>query len=157
MTRRDLFTVLFTLLFAAGLGFGLSSCSKPLTVEQRIIADIRQMEAEIEEGERAAFLGHFSEDFEGQGGVINRDRVTAMVIFQLNRYKNLQAQLFPIRVKETGEATAQADFRALVTGGQGLLPENGQVFDFVTRWRLVDDEWFIYAAEWGPVPLDEVL
>lgn len=153
MTRVFLWSVLLI----AGLGAGLASCSKPLTTEQRIIADIRQMEAEIEDGERAAFLDHFTEDFEGQGGVVNHDRVKAMVIFQLNRYENLQAQLFPFRVTQTGEFTAQAAFRALVTGGDGLIPKNGQVFDFVTQWRLVDNDWLLYAADWTPVALDEVL
>ncbi len=136
---------------------GLGACSKPLTVEQRIIATIREMEAKIEDAERGAFMTHFAQDFEGQGGLVNRDRVRAMVIFQLNRYKNLQAQLLPIRVSEVSDTTASAAFSALVTGGKGLLPESGQVFNFETRWRLDDDEWLLYSASWDPVTLDEAL
>jgi hypothetical protein len=136
---------------------GLSACSQPLTVEQRIIASIRTMEAKIEAGERRPFMEHIAEDFTGQGGLMTRDQVRAMVIFQLNRHKRLQAQLFPIHVTESAGNTAVASFRALVTGGPKWIPESGQVFDFETHWRLVDDEWYLYAANWTPVVLDEVL
>ncbi len=134
----------------------LTGCEKPLTVEQRVIAAIRDMEASIEAGERRNFMAHFAEDFTGQGGM-NRDQARALVVFQLNRYKNLQAQLFPIRVVERDENTATAGFRALVTGGPGWIPENGQLFDFDTRWVLVDDEWLLQSATWTPVRLEEAL
>ena len=136
---------------------GLSACSQPLTLEQQIIAAIREMETKIEAGERRRFLAHLAEDFTGQNGAMTREQVRAMVVFQLNRHKRLQAQLFPIHVAESGANTATADFRALVTGGPNWIPENGQVFDFETHWRLVDDEWYLYAASWTPVALDEVL
>jgi len=135
----------------------LASCGKQLTVEQQIIATIREMEASIEAGERRSFMGYISEDFSGQGGSLNREQVRALLIMQLNRYQGLQGQLFPIQVDETGEGTASASFRALVTGGPNWIPESGQVFDFETRWRKVDGEWMLQAADWDPVALDEVL
>jgi len=135
----------------------LSACGKQLTVEQQIIATIREMEARIEDGERRPFMEHISEDFSGQGGRMNREQVRALMIMQLNRYQRLQAQLFPIRVEDTGGDTAAANFRALVTGGPNWIPENGQVFEFDTRWRRVDGEWLLTAADWSPVPLEEVL
>ena len=134
---------------------GLASCDKPLTVEQRIIATIRNMEAQIEEGERAAFMKHIAPDFTAQNDAMNRDQVRAFVIFQMNRHKNLSAQLFPIRVTGAGDS-ATAHFKALVTGGPGLLPESGQVFEFETHWRLVDDEWLLQTANWSPNIFDDV-
>ena len=136
---------------------GLSACSQPLTVEQRIIATIREMEAKVENGERRPFMEHIAEDFTGQGGALTREQTRAMFIYQLNRHERLHAQLFPIHVTESSENTATADFRALVTGGPNWIPESGQVFDFETHWRLVDDEWYLYAASWTPVALEEAL
>ena len=136
---------------------GLSACNQPLTVEQRIIATIREMEAKVEAGERRPFMEHIAEDFAGQGGALTREQTRAMFIYQLNRHQRLQAQLFPIHVTELSENTATADFRALVTGGPNWIPESGQVFDFETHWRLVDDEWYLYAASWTPVVLEEAL
>jgi len=152
MTRlRVLLPVTLALLGA------LASCGKQLTVEQQIIATIREMEARIEAGERRPFMEHISEDFSGQGGSMNREQVRALMIMQLNRYQRLQGQLLPIQVEDTGEDTASANFRALVTGGPNWIPESGQVFEFDTRWRKVDGDWLLTAADWDPVPLDEVL
>lgn len=135
----------------------LAACGQQQSVEQQVIATIRQMEEKIEAGQRLAFMEHVDEAFSGQQGSMNRDQVRALVIFQLNRYKELQAQLFPISVTGTGPDTAIAEFRALVTGGPGWLPDSGQVYDFQTSWRQDGGDWLLVAADWKPVPLDEVL
>jgi hypothetical protein len=132
---------------------GLPGCGGELTVEQQVIATIRDMEASIEAGERRAFMAHLSEDFSGQNGSLNRDQVRALLVMQLNRYQRLQGQLFPIQVVETGAGAASASFRALVTGGPSWIPESGQVFQFETHWRRVDGEWLLHAADWTPEPL----
>ena len=147
---RRLPAILFALL-------ALNGCSQPLTVEQQVINTIREMESRIESGERRAFMAYIAEDFSGRDGGMNREAVRALVVFQLNRYERLQARLFPITVVETGPDTAEAGFRALVTGGPQWIPEAGQVYDFETRWRLDGDDWLLTAADWDPVPLDEVL
>jgi hypothetical protein len=144
--------LLFVLLLAA-----LAACDKPLTVEQRIIGTIRDMEATIEAGERRAFMKHIAEEFTGQHEAMTKDQVQALVLFQLNRHQRLQAQLFPIHVTESGENSASAVFRALVTGGPNWIPESGQVFDFDTRWLLVDNEWMLLSASWTPTVLDDAL
>lgn len=152
MNRSRWFTGLMILALA-----GLSGCGENLTVEQQVIVTIREMESKIEAGERRAFMQHIADDFQAQGGSMNREQLRAFVVFQLNRHQRLQAQLFPIKVSETGEATAQATFRALVTGGPNWIPDSGQVFDFTTGWRLVDDEWLLTSARWDPVPLEDAL
>ena len=144
-------------LLPALLVLALCACDQPLTVEQQVIATIRQMEEKIEAGERRNFMEYIAEDFMGQNEAMTRDQVRALVVFQLNRNKRLSAQLFPIRVEETSEGLASANFKALVTGGPGWIPERGQVYDFDTQWRYEDDEWLLYRANWKPVPLDETL
>lgn len=134
-----------------------SACSRPLTVEQQIIAAIREMETRIENGEPRQFIGHVSENFSGQNGQLNRQQLRGLVIYQLNRHQRLHAQLFPISVNETGEETASAKFRALITGGPGWIPDQGQLYDFETLWRYQGGEWKLTSANWNPVPLDEVL
>jgi len=135
----------------------LSACGQQLTVEQQIIAAIREMEARIEAGERRAFMEYISDDFSGQGGRMNREQVRVLMVMQLNRYQRLQGQLLPIQVEDYGDGTAAANFKALVTGGPNWIPESGQVFEFDTRWRKDGSEWLLTAADWNPVPLEEVL
>jgi hypothetical protein len=141
---RALLPLLCVLALTAG-------CGAELTVEQQVIATIREMEARIEAGERRPFMDYVAEDFSGQGGSLNREQLRALLIMQLNRYQRLQGQLLPIQVEETGEGTATARFRALVTGGPGWIPESGQLFEFHTAWRRVDGEWQVAAANWEPV------
>jgi len=145
------------LLVAVLLMAAFSACSPPLTVSQQVIAAIREMETRIENGERRQFIKHVSEDFSGQNGQLNRQQLMGLVIYQLNRHQRLHAQLFPISVNETGEQTASAKFRALITGGRGWIPDQGQVYDFETLWRYQDGEWKLTSANWNPVPLDEIL
>ena len=147
-----------TLLLTFLLSVALSACSPPPTVSQQIIAAIQEMEARIESGERRPFMKHVAEDFTGQKGQLDRQQLRALVIYQLNRHQRLHAQLFPISVnetgEETGEETASAKFRALITGGPGWIPDQGQLYDFETLWRYEDGEWKLSSANWNPVRLD---
>ncbi|MBT8040558.1 MAG: hypothetical protein HKO85_10135 [Xanthomonadales bacterium] len=134
-----------------------AACSPPLTVSQQIIHAIREMEARIEAGERREFMEFIADDFSAQNERMNRDQVRALVVFQLRRYERLNGQLFPISVTETAPDTAEARFRALITGGPGWIPDSGQVYDFETWWRFEDGDWLLTSANWDEVPLDEVL
>jgi len=145
------------LILAALLIAAFSACSPPLTVSQQVIAAIREMETRIEKGERRQFIRHVSEDFSGQNGQLNRQELQRLVIYQLNRHQRLHAQLFPISVNETGAETASAKFRALITGGPGWIPDQGQLYDFETLWRYQGGEWKLTSANWKPVPLEKVL
>jgi len=137
--------------------FLLTGCDQALTVPQQVIAVIRDMQSRVEAGERRPFMQHVAADFSGQGGQMNRDQLNALVLYNLRRYDRLQAQLMPIQVVETGPDRAQASFRALLTGGPGWLPENGQVFNIETRWVRQDTEWLLLSADWNPVRLEDVL
>ena len=141
-------------LFAVLLIAAFSACSPPLTVSQKVIAAIREMETQIENGERRSFISHVAEDFNGQNGQLNRQELQRLVIYQLNRHQRLHAQLFPISVIETSEESASATFRALITGGPGWIPDQGQLYDFETFWRYQDGEWKLTSANWNPVRLD---
>jgi len=145
------------LLLVALLSAGLHNCSKPLTVEQQVIAMIREMETRIEAGERRPFMSHITEDFNGQNGLLNRAELQRFVLLQLNRHQRLHAQLMPIHVSETGDGTAAANFKALITGGPNWIPDSGQIYEFETHWIKQDDEWMLQRANWTPTPLEKVL
>lgn len=46
-----------------------------------------------------------------------------------------------------------AHFRILVTGGAGLLPESGQLYEVETGWIRDGGDWLLDKAEWQPVQL----
>ncbi len=152
MIRRLRSSLALTLALAAA-----SACSEHLTVEQQVIVTIREMEQMVEAGERRPFMEFLSPDFTAQDGAMNREQVRALFVYQLNRHKRLRAQLFPVSVVETGENRAAANFRALVTGGPGWVPESGQLFEFDTTWERVDGDWLLKSANWDPVRLEDAL
>jgi len=133
------------------LALCLGACSHGPSAEEQIRAVIGQLEAHGEQGERRAFMALVAEDFSAQQGSLSRDEFRALLIIQWNRYRRLSAQLGPISVQVSSGTEAQARFQALITGGPGLIPENGQLYDIHTRWRKVNDEWLLAGADWKPV------
>jgi hypothetical protein len=130
------------------------ACSQPLSVEQQVIAAIRDMESSIESGERRPFIAHIDKNFTGQDAVMTRDQLNALILYQLNRHERVQAQFMPIHITPTQPGEAEAHFDVLLTGGPGWLPDSGQVFSFVTRWHQEGDEWLLRSAHWKPVTID---
>jgi hypothetical protein len=137
------------------LGLLLVACGNELSVEQQIIATLRNMEYAAEEGEHFEFMGYLADSFSGQQGSMDRREFHRFMIFQINRNRRLQAQFFPIYVQEAGIDQATAQFKILVTGGAGLLPERGQLFAVETHWRRLDGDWMLDEANWEAVNLPD--
>lgn len=131
----------------------LVGCGEELSVDQQIIATLRNMEYAAEQGEHFEFMNYVAESFSGQQGAMDRREFHRFMIFQINQNRRLQAQFFPIFVKEGIENHATAHFRILVTGGGGLLPERGQLFEVDTDWIRPDGEWLLDSAVWKAVQL----
>ena len=160
--RRALLTALQSgLLLASLLALLLSlllvACADKLSVDQQIIATLRNMEYAAEEGEHFEFMAYVADSFSAQQGSMDRRGFHRFMIFQINQNRRLQAQFFPIYVQETGENQASAHFRLLVTGGGGLLPDRGQLFAVETRWLREGGDWLLENAEWKAVQLPDSL
>ena len=128
----------------------LCACAEEGSIEEQIKAKIAEMEEQAESGERREFMKNVSEDFVGQDGM-TREEFRGFFIMQLNRYQALRANIGAIAVEHREGDQARAEFRALVTGGRGLIPENGRVYDFVTLWVREDGDWLLDGARWEPV------
>jgi hypothetical protein len=128
----------------------LAACGDAPTVEQQVIGTILEMEQAAEEGQRAQFMAMVHRDFRGQKGTLDRDSFRLYMIMQWNEHQRLYAQLFPIRVTELGEGQAGARFRALITGGRGLLPDSGELYEISTVWIESGGDWMLLEADWTP-------
>ena len=129
---------------------GLGGCASELSLEQQIVATLESMEAQVEAGERRAFMGSVATDFRGQGGELNHDQLNGLLLYQLRRYQRVHAQLLAVSVQPAGLDEASASFQVLLTGGDGLLPENGQLYQVSSLWRFHDDKWLLQSAQWEP-------
>jgi hypothetical protein len=134
----------------------LVACGESLSVEQKIIETLQTMELTAEAGEHFKFMGHITDSFQAQQGSMDRRGFHRFMIFQINQNRRLQATFFPIYVRESGENMASAHFRLLVTGGGGLLPENGQFFEVETQWLLQGGDWMLDEANWEIAQLPDL-
>lgn len=134
----------------AWLAACLAACGAGDSTEERIRTLIGELETHAEAGDRRAFMAHLAPDFLGQNGMTHEE-FRAYFILQLNRYRRLRATLMPISVEHAGGERARAEFRALVTGGPGLLPEQGQLYDVTTLWVRRDGDWLLHQATWEAV------
>ncbi len=129
----------------------MGGCSSEVTLEQQIIATIRNMEAHIEAGERREFMDFVAKDFYGQGGEFKHDQLNAMLLYQLRRHKRVHAQILPITVQAAGVDEAEARFQILLTGGEGWMPDTGQLYEVTSLWQMQEGEWRLRSAQWRPV------
>jgi hypothetical protein len=130
---------------------GLVACGPKSTVEEQIEANIAAMEAAGEAGERGAFMEHVADGFEAREGRMTRDDFRRFLFLQINQQRRIRAQLFPITVEEQGPNLAEARFNVLVTGGAGLIPDDGQLFSVRTAWVLEGGDWLLWRADWTPI------
>lgn len=129
----------------------LAGCGPEGTVADQVRARIAAMESAGEAGERAAFMDFVADGFEAQGQSMTRDDFRRFMFFQFSQRRRIQAQLFPVTVEERGPNLAAARFNALVTGGGGLIPDEGQLFAIETEWILDGGDWMLWRADWQPV------
>jgi hypothetical protein len=129
----------------------LAGCAPEGTVEEQIEANIAAMEAAGEAGERGAFMDHVADGFEAQEGRMTRDDFRRFLFLQFNQQRRIRAQLFPITVEAQGPNLAEASFNVLVTGGAGLIPDEGQLFSVQTAWVLEGGDWLLWRADWTPI------
>lgn len=129
----------------------LAACGPSGSIEDQVRARIAAMEEAGEAGERLAFMGFVADGFQAQGSSMSRDDFRRFMFLQMSQHRRIQAQLFPITIDVSGPNLAVARFKALVTGGGGLIPDDGQLFDVETEWVLEDGEWLLWRADWRAV------
>lgn len=141
------------------LSLVLPSCGKPPTVEQQIIAKLETMESDAEDGRYVDFMKHIARDFKGQQGALTRQDFQRFMLLQINESRRVQANFFPIRVVASSESIdareASARFRMLVTGGEGFLPDRGQLLDVSTGWVRDDGDWLLRSANWEAAQIED--
>lgn len=118
--------------------------------EQAVRAQLARLQGAIDARDAGDVHALLAEDFVGNDGMGRREaRQLAAGTFL--RYRDVGARFGPVDIELRGSRDATARFTVLATGGSGgLVPEQGQVFDVQTGWRLVDGQWQLLSARWTP-------
>lgn len=127
----------------------LAGCSRS-DPEQAVRAQLEVLQQAIDARDAGAVADLLAEDFIGNDGLDRRGaKQLAAGVFL--RHREVGARLGPVTVELRGEGEAIARFSVLATGGSGgLLPEQGQVYQVETGWRLQDGDWKLLNASWTP-------
>ena len=132
-----------------GLLLVVSACSRS-DPEQAVRAQLDALQQALDARDAGAVEDLLAEDFIGNEGMDRRGaKQLAAAVFL--RHREIGARLGPVTVELRGEREAIARFSVLATGGSGgLLPEQGQVYQVQTGWRLQDGDWKLLNASWTP-------
>ena len=110
---------------------------------------IGQLEQAAIAKDGGVFFEHFAEDFSGSDG-LDRDNFRRYVQLIWLQHKDIGVKMGPLDVKLT-EDRATVNFTVALSGGQGLIPDQGQIYQVQTGWRLEGDEWQLISATWKPI------
>ncbi|WP_242103787.1 MULTISPECIES: nuclear transport factor 2 family protein [unclassified Lysobacter] len=117
--------------------------------EQALRDTIAQLQRDIGARDADAVTSVLAEDFVGNEGM-DRRGARQLAAGTFLRYREVGAKLGPLQVEMRGDRHATVRFTAAISGGAGLVPQEGQVYQVVTGWRLVDGDWMLTSADWTP-------
>ncbi|HEY3488153.1 MAG TPA: hypothetical protein VGL10_08805 [Gammaproteobacteria bacterium] len=117
--------------------------------EQAIRAHITAMQQAVKEKKSAAAVEHLAEHFTGSHG-LDKQGLRRMLIglFVQHRTINVAITRMDITVNEYNPVSAKMEAVVLLTGAQGLLPQDGEILNISGDWELLDGEWLLVNARW---------
>ncbi|UGB39307.1 hypothetical protein [Frateuria soli] len=137
------------MLYSLGLALvlaGLAAC-RQTPDETRVREAIGAAEQAAEQADASGVIEPLSEDFDGNGGRLERKDLANLVRLARLRGEHVGVTLGPISVERRGERLV-ASFTASLTQGSRLLPDAAGVYQVETAWRSEGDEWRCYSATW---------
>ena len=126
----------------------LASCgtSDP---EAAIRANIASMQEAVEAKESGEAVKYMAEHFTGVSGIDKRG-IQRLLVWQFMQHKSINVAIthLDIAVNEYNPVTARMEAVVIVTGAEGLLPQNGELINVTGDWELHEGEWLLVSAQW---------
>lgn len=89
-----------------------------------------------------------SDDFDGNGGELDRRALSNLVRIYALRGERIGATTGPIAIEHRGERMI-ATFPVTLTSRSRLPPNQMGLFQVESAWRKEDGEWRCYSARWN--------
>lgn len=115
--------------------------------ERELRETIGAMAAAIEKRDPGVFLEVLADDFTRESGAFGKHDAKRVLAGALLRNEKISVTAVVTDVRIEGER-AFAKVRVVATGGAGLLPERGQIWEFDSAWRREGGRWRVFNAEW---------
>ncbi len=126
----------------------LAGCGPELDDETRILRTLDAMTEAVEQGDVDDFMTPVADDFVAVNGRLDRRALGLLVRRERLARDSIRVRRVDTQVELVGDSRAVASFRALATGGSGLLPDEGRFWRVETGWRREGDDWTLISAEW---------
>ncbi|NUO72617.1 MAG: hypothetical protein HOQ10_07870 [Frateuria sp.] len=115
--------------------------------ETRVREAIASAGQAAEEADAGGVVEPLSEDFDGNGGRLERKDIANLIRLAHLRGEHVGVTLGPVTVERRGERLV-ARFTASLTRGSHLLPDAAGVYQVETAWRRDGNQWRCYSATW---------
>jgi len=115
-------------------------------------AQVREAIAAMAQAAQTGSAGNvgkpLSEDFDGNAGDLDRNRLTGMVRLLALRGEHVGVTMGPVSIEHRGERMLATFTMTLSSGGGGLLPDRLGIYQVESAWRNEDGTWRCYSATW---------
>ena len=115
--------------------------------EAQVRAAIASVAEAAEQRAAGDVVAPLSEDFDGNGGELDRRALGNLVRVFALRGEHIGVSVGPIAVERRGERLL-ATMTVTLTGGGRLLPNQAGVYRVRSAWRQQDGRWLCYTATW---------
>jgi len=112
----------------------------------------RQVQATLDalaQQQHGALMDVIADDFVGPQAM-DRQGASQMARLYFLRFRQIGLLAGPLTV-EMSAGRARVAFNAVLSGGQGLLPDQAQAYQVDSSWRLDGGDWRMIALQWQPV------
>jgi hypothetical protein len=117
--------------------------------EAEIREHIAFMQQAVEARESGAAVKYLADHFNGAHGMDKRG-LRRILMAQFMRHKSVGVTITRLDIQVDGHnpVTARMDAVVIVTGAEGLLPQDGDLINVSGDWELHDGEWLLVSAHW---------
>ena len=128
----------------------LTACSQQPD-EAQIRSRLDDMVTALEKRNARAFMAPLAEDFAADTWQLDQRGVRLLLTREMRAHDRIRARLFDIDIRIDDPDRGMASFHAILTGGSGLLPEQGSWYRVTTGWRREEGDWQLISAQWERV------
>lgn len=129
----------------------LGGCHKPPAIEQ-LLQRVDALEQAVENKKIDTAIAMLTDDFTTDHNESRKDAKRLLLFYSLRH-----EQIHILRTHTDAEQDpvypdrANVAFSVVVTGGHGLIPDQGRSYQVSSRWVYEDGDWYLNRLEWKPL------
>jgi len=138
----------FNLLSGFILCLCISSCGETDDLDQ-IKNKINRLQTAVEEEKPEDFIDILDKGFLGNEH-LTKVLIKKYLILNLMRHSNIEVRIShtDIVINKSDPSLASVNIKVLLTGGKGLVPEQGRLMEIKSQWVKYNNEWMVKIARW---------